>query len=140
MSFSDETINLILDIKEYSNGKIKNDFELSVLFESGYFTDKRPLFEELIFKAKFLNGMLNILSGNPGQDQMEKLMPEFAKNLEDLTNLMKEIVGTSGEGINKIFREKYFVIKPEVIKELTFLVMDLAACKDYFNERRYTKD
>jgi hypothetical protein len=140
MSFSEKTINLILDIKEYSDGKIKNDFELSVLLESGYFTDKRPLFEELIFKAKFLNGVLNIFSGNPGQDKMDKLMPEFAKNLEDLTGLMKKIVGTSGEGINKIFQEKYFVVKPDVINELTLLIMDLSACKDYFNDRKYTKD
>jgi hypothetical protein len=137
MSFTEKTIDLILDIKEFSNGKIKNDFELSVLLEAGYFTDKKPIFDELIFKAKFLNGLLNIFSENPGQEQMEKLIPEFAKNLEELTVLMKSILISSDEITNKYFREKYFDVNPKIINELALLIMDLSACKDYFNDRKY---
>jgi len=137
MSFTEKTIDLILDIKEFSNGKIKNDFELSVLLEAGYFTDKKPIFDELIFKAKFLNGLLNIFSENPGQEQMEKLIPEFAKNLEELTVLMKSILISSDEITNKYFREKYFNVNPKIINELALLIMDLSACKDYFNDRKY---
>lgn len=139
MTFSEKTKDLLLDIKEYSNGKIKNDFELSVLFEAGYFANK-TVFGELIFKAKFLNGILKILSDNPAQDVTEKLMPEFAKNLEELTGLIKDILVAADESANKIFFEKYFDVKPDIISELALLIMDLSACKDYFNDIKYKPD
>ncbi|MCI0473280.1 MAG: hypothetical protein L0Y76_06840 [Ignavibacteria bacterium] len=140
MSFSEKTIDLLLGIKEYSNGKIKNDFELSVLLEAGYFTNKKPLFEELIFKAKFLNGALKILAENPAQDGMDKLLQEFAKNLEELTELLKNILGEADEPANDIFFRKYFEVKPDVINELALLIMDLSACKDYFNDMNHKPD
>jgi|WetSurSiteA1Bulk_404760.scaffolds.fasta_scaffold110342_2 hypothetical protein len=139
MNFSEKTTDLILDIKDYSNGKIKNDFELSVLLESGYFTDKKTLFEELIFKAKFLYGMLNILSGNPDREYFEKLMPEFAGNLTEFTGLIKNIIVECDDTVLKMFSEKYFDINPEVMPRLTILITDLTACKDYFNDMKYNQ-
>jgi hypothetical protein len=140
MSISEKTTDLILDIIEYSNGKIRNDFELSVLLESGYFTDKKPLFEELIFKAKFLYGMLNIFSGNPEREYFEKLMPEFAGKLTEFTGLIKNIIKECDDTVIKIFSDKYFVLNPEVMPRLAILITDLTACKDYFNDMKYNQD
>lgn len=139
MSFSGKTIDLILEIKDFSNGKVKNDFDLSVLLETGYFTDKKPVFEELIFKAKFLYGMLNIFSGNPYQEHFEKILPEFGKNLEEFTGILRKITEDGNDYITKPFREKYLNISPEVLPELAILISDLSICKDYFNEMKYNK-
>jgi hypothetical protein len=140
MSFSGKTTDLILQIKDFSDGKIKNDFDLSVLLEAGYFTDKKPLFEDLIFKAKFLYGMMNIFSGNPSREHFEKLIPEFGKNLEDFIGLLKNITGDGNDTITKAFSEKYFTISPDVMQELANLISDLSLCKDYINEMKYNRN
>ena len=64
MKLSENTVNLILEIKEYSGNKLKNEADVSLLIECASSNEKKELFDDMIFTAKYLNGLGKILHSN----------------------------------------------------------------------------
>jgi hypothetical protein len=138
MRFSEETIDLILDIKEYSGGKLKNEFELSALIEFTINRQNEKAFRDIIFKAKFLKGMSKIMAGNiESNDSREKLLAEYAEELRKLTDLITITLSNSDPVIIDSFGKKFFELTPESYMNLNLLVEDLSVCKDFFNDKKF---
>jgi len=139
MRFSEETIDLILDIKEYSGGKLKNEFELSALIEFTINRQNRKTFEDIIFRAKFLKGLSKVMAGyNESEDKREKLFAEYTAELRSLTELINTALSETDPIIKDSFIRKYFELTPECFMNLNLLLEDLSACKDYFNDRKFS--
>jgi hypothetical protein len=139
MRFSEETIDLILDIKEFSGGKLKNEFELSALIEYTIFRKNIKAFEEIIFKAKFLKGLNKVMAGNiENQENKDKLLSEYTAELTSLTELINEALSDSDPVIKDSFANKYFELTPECFLNLNFLLEDLSVCKDFFNDKKFS--
>ena len=138
MRFSEETIDLILDIKEFSGGKLKNEFELSALIEFTISRQNEKTFGDIIFKAKFLKGMSKVMSGNiESEDSRKKLLAEYAEELRKLTDLINETLSNSEPVIIDSFGKKFFELTPECYMNLNLLVEDLSVCKDFFNDKKF---
>ncbi len=135
MRFSEETIDLILDIKEFSGGKLKNEFELSALIE---YTKTRPnsiTFDSIIFKAKFLKGLSKVIAVNSdSKEDMEKLLSEYTEELKNLTILIQDSLIDSDAVIMSSLKNKFFELTPDCFLNLNLLIEDLSVCKDYFND------
>lgn len=136
MTFSENTLNLLLDIKEFAGGKIKNDYDLTILLDSSFRGDGEKDFHKLIFKAKFINGLFGILTDDSNQDKIDKLMPEFTKNLEEFLELLLKILEYANTDSRKYFLKKYFELNQGIINELINLIIDLSTCKDFFNFKK----
>lgn len=138
MRFSEETIDFILDIKEYSGGKLKNEFELSALIEFTINRNNSKNFENIIFKAKFLKGLSKVMVGYTENDEKrEKLLEEYTTELKSLTELINTSLSDSDQVIKDSFIQKYFELTPECFMNLNLLLEDLSVCKDYFNDRKF---
>ncbi len=135
MKISESTKELIEKINENANVPLKNIFELSFLIESAFKNDKLIIFKELIFTAKYLNGLMNVLSGRivTGDDYMEKIFDEFNLNLQKLTGILKTISFPSDTQTEKFFEDRYFQLDQNSIVNLMELIDDLTACKEFFN-------
>ena len=138
MRFSEETIDLILDIKEYSGGKLRNEFELSALIEFTINNKNKKTFDDIIFNAKFLKGISNVMAGNiESEESREKLLAEYTEELKGLTELIKDTLSQLDPVITGSFIQKFFELTPECFMNLNLLVEDLSVCKDYFNDKKF---
>lgn len=135
MRFSENTIDLILDIKEYSGGKLKNEFELSALIEYTHSKPNPVSFENIIFKAKFLKGLSKVIAVNTdSKENSEKLLAEYSDELKNLVSMIQNSLQNSDEVIINSFKNKFFELTPECFLNLNLLIDDLSVCKDYFND------
>jgi hypothetical protein len=139
MRFSEETIDLILDIKEYSGGKLKNEFELSALIEFTINRGNGKTFDDIIFKAKFLKGMSKVMAGCTENDEKRvNLLEEYTTELKSLTELINTALSGTDQIIKDSFVQKYFELTPECFMNLNLFLEDLSVCKDYFNDRKFS--
>lgn len=135
MRFSEDTIDLILDIKEFSGGKLKNEFELSALIEYTNTGNSDVSFRDIIFKAKFLKGLMKVISvSSVPKENSEKFMSEYTSELKNLTELILKGLNNSNPSISDSFTSKFFELTPESLMSLNLLIEDLSVCKDYFND------
>lgn len=135
MRFSEKTIDLILDIKEFSGGKLKNEFELSALIEYTKTKPNKISFESIIFKAKFLKGLSKIIAVNPdSKEDTDKLLSEYTEELKKLTLLIRDSLTDTDSVILGMFKNKFFELTQECFLNLNLLIEDLSVCKDFFND------
>lgn len=135
MRFSEQTIDLILDIKEFSGGKLKNEFELSALIEYTKIKTNNISFDDIIFKAKFLKGLSKVIAVNTdSKENSDKLLAEYSDELKNLVILIQNSLQNSDDIIVNSFKNKFFELTPECFLNLNFLIDDLSVCKDYFND------
>ncbi|MEO8209139.1 MAG: hypothetical protein ABI840_01150 [bacterium] len=135
MNFNDEVKDLVFNINDYSERHIKNIFEVSVLIDSALSLGKKQDFKDLIFSAKYVNGLKNVLSNRSinGDKYIEKIFDEFNKSLQKFFELLKSVVSVSGESNVIHFNKKYFQMNQENVFNGMELVEDLSLCKEYFN-------
>lgn len=130
------SIDLLNKINNYSKNKIVNIDDLKFIID----ITSEEEFNKIIFTAKFLKGMLNILMGNmASKDEKMKLMPEYTKNISELTENLKSVASkqpTEKYYTLKYFQDKYFDLNQLAMQNLTTLITDLAYCKEYFNDLR----
>ncbi len=135
MKFSDDTIDLILEIKEFSGGKLKNEFELSALIEQTYSKHSDVSFHDIIFKAKFLKGLSRVMAVSfDSKDNADKYISEYSSELKNLTELILDVLNNSNPIILNTFKSKFFDLTPDCLLNLNMLIEDLSVCKDYFND------
>lgn len=150
MKLSGKTSSLVLEIKEYSGNKLKNEADVSLLIECSYSEEKQKLFEDMIFTAKYLNGLGKILHSNMGgilqsggieenkidEKAEEKIRNEFRQNMLKFTSQLSEIVNEVTENERKNFRGKYLAMNSTSLVNLTNLIYDLSWVKKYLNSRK----
>jgi len=135
MKISEGTGALVEKINEHSRKPLKNAYEVSALLESAYNLSKAAEFKDLIFTAKYINGLKNVLSNRiiNGDDIMEKIFDEFNKNIQKFIELLKRMVIPSDKKTEEFFNVKYFKLDQESIVNSMELIEDLTSCKEYFN-------
>ena len=154
MNISPETQNLISELNKFSNSKLKNISELTLLIESSAASEKGKLFAEIIFSAKYLNGLEKILQGNIvsgtapnaalngnknkplSNDAMDKIKGEYKGSLKKLIVDLKELIGDFEEQEKAGFTEKFLSMNRESMLNLSRLIYDLAWVKTFKNKQR----
>jgi hypothetical protein len=154
MNISSETQNLISELNKFSNSKLKNISELTLLIESSAASEKGKLFEEIIFSAKYLNGLEKILQGNIvsgiapnaalngnknkplSNDARDKIKGEYKGSLKKLIVDLKELIGDFEEPEKTGFTEKFLSMNRESMLNLSRLIYDLAWVKTFKNKQR----
>ncbi len=133
--FSEETNNTVLEISDFSNGKLKNIFELSALIENS--KRKEKLFGDIIFRAKYLYGIVNVLSDAANSDIVnDSLKSEFSSALLELKDLLSSYVSDIPE--KEMFDKKFFGMSQECMNDFIGFVIDLSYTKEYFNDRKFS--
>lgn len=126
---------LIEDINSHSTHPIKNKYELSLIFENIFSGNKQEDFKDLIFSAKYVNGLKKVLADKIiNKDKyLERMFDEFNKNLQKVMELMKIVTEGLSESESKFFDEKYFIMDQQSIVNTMDIIEDFSLCKEYFN-------
>lgn len=151
MELSIETRNFIIEINEFSHNKLKNINDVSLLVETSR-KDKegKKLFSELIFSAKYLNGLgkilMNSITGDKDTVSNEKektliknsagkVKDEYKKNIELLINQINELLSKADKDDKMSFADRYLNMTRTSMINLTSLIYDLSWVKKYYNEK-----
>lgn len=146
MKISGTTTDTVLDIKEFSGNKLKNELDISLLIESS--AGREKLLNDTSFTAKYLNGLGKILhSANPAagidgktidEDARDKIRNEFQQAMMKLTLQLSEIIKDIPADDKKAFEDKYLAMNRTALVNLTTLIYDLSWVKKYLNVKRKT--
>jgi len=150
MKISESITNLVLDIKKFSAAKLKNEQDISILLEASLYGDNKKLFDEMIFTAKYLNGLGKILHSNmtnaapqsvTTEDKMdenaeEKIRNEFKQNMIKFTSQISKLINDFPSEDKNSVEDKYLAMNRTSLVNLTSLIYDLSWVKKYFNSRK----
>jgi len=150
MKISESTASLVLDIKKFSGGKLKNEQDISILIEASLTGENKKLFDEMIFTAKYLNGLGKILHSNmtnavqqagTAEDKIdenaeEKIRNEFKQNMIKFTSQISELINNIPPEDKKSVEDKYLAMNRTSLVNLTTLIYDLSWVKKYMNSKR----
>lgn len=150
MEISEKTLELVLDIKEFSGGKLKNENDVTALIELAGTSGNPELFDEMIFTAKYLNGLGKILQSNIssalqgqpgdenklGDDAEKKIRNEFSQNVMKLSKQISKLISGMNSEDRKNFDEKYLAMNRTSLVNLTNLIYDLSWVKQYYNSKK----
>lgn len=136
MNSANHAKDLVIKISEHSESNIKNLFEVTTLLEISKAEEMNGLFRQLIFSAKYVNGLKSILANRAiNKDQyMEKIFGEFNTNIQKFISILDVMTAQSKESVRKFFNDKYFLMNQESMTNTMELIEDLTVCKEYFNE------
>jgi hypothetical protein len=146
MEISENTANFVIDVKDYSGSKIKNEKDVALLIECSA-SGKQTLLDDTIFIAKYLNGLGKILHSNMAgsaqadrdkieENAEEKIKDEFKHNLMKLKTQIKEIIDKAPHEDKNYFEQKYLVMTRQSMINLTTLIYDLTWVKKFINSRK----
>lgn len=150
MDISEKTAELVSAIKEFSGSRLKNENDLSVMIESAQTGGNQELFSDLIFTAKYLNGLGKILHSNistalesqpEGESKLDekaedKIRNEFSQNVIKLSKQISKLISGMKSEDKKNFEEKYLAMSRASLVNLTNLIYDLSWVKQYINSKK----
>ncbi|MFI5144674.1 MAG: hypothetical protein ACHQJ4_03690 [Ignavibacteria bacterium] len=146
MAIPQNKTEFIDSLAEFSQDKIKNMEDIGSLFES-YISD-RETFYDLIFTAKYLNGLGRILqkgfaniapdklTTENEQDSQRKIRGEYKTQLEKFIRIFNELAEKLPQDEQERFNEKYFKLDRSSMVNVTTLIYDLCWVKKYINSEK----
>ena len=150
MKISKATTYLINDLNQFSNSKLKNIEDISLIIETSSLTQQQKLLNEILFTAKYLNGLGKILqknlplnsnkNGSLGSDDIDrtkiKITKEFEENIQNLISKLRFLFKNIKIEDKEKFENKYFSLTRSSMINLTILIYDLAWLKTYRNKNK----
>lgn len=136
MIISEKTRDLLFEIREYSENTLSDFNDVSVLIENIFYSKDKQKFLDLIFKAKFLNGMLTIFADDSKeQSTKEKISDEFQIQLSGFINEFKILTENFSLEDKDFFDRKYFQLTSDSLGNNIRLLKDLTICKNFFLDK-----
>lgn len=141
IKFSSKTTDLIFDVQDFTGKNVRNISHVSALVELTNTAGNHKLFNDLIFKAKYLKGLKSIsqkeISGNniDMNTANEKILTEMSSELNNLTNIILNIISNLSPEEKADFENNFFLMKSECLLKYFELIEDLSMFKEFFNAK-----
>jgi hypothetical protein len=145
MNISESTNDFIIELNEFSNNKIKNIYEVSCLIELSVKEVNKKNFKDIIFTAKYLNGLGKVLhqsitstsnsDNNVKLNSAEKVREEYTNNITHFTSRLNLYMQNADEDFKKEFENKFLSLNRTSLVNLTTLIYDLSWVKMFFNSK-----
>ncbi|HSR18168.1 MAG TPA: hypothetical protein VLM39_08780 [Ignavibacteriaceae bacterium] len=129
--------DFINEVEKFSGSKLNRKAELLLIVHEAEKNNKQSAFEDLIFTAKYIVGLMRITKSaaeNPEVKNMDYMKKDFSANIQKVIALLKEILSSSEAPAITYFEQNYFVLKQEALFNMNELLSDLDWTKSYLNE------
>lgn len=139
IKFSSKTTDFIFDVQDFTGRNVRNITHVSALVELAYTAGNHKLFNDMIFKAKYLKGLKNIsLKEIPGNNidvdtANKKIMTEMSSELNNLTKIIQDVISNLSPEEKADFENNFFRMESECLLKYFELIEDLAMFKEFFN-------
>lgn len=124
-------------VEKFSGEKLKRKAELIRIYEEAAKHDNMKLFEDTVFTAKYVQGLLRVVKSgtqNPEVQNLESIKKDFSDNMNKVVSQLKEILDNADEESKAHFDKTYFELSQESFLNLAELLNDLEWTKMYLND------
>lgn len=150
MKISQSTNQFIEELSQFSSGKLRNIKDISFLVEASSIMGQKKLLDDIIFTAKYVNGLGKILrdhmtallpkNGDSSPERiddnaMEKIRNEFRDHMKKISLQLTTLIKDLGDNERNAFEEKYLAMTQQSMINLTSLIYDLSWLKKFNNKK-----
>jgi hypothetical protein len=136
------TADFVNEVEKFSGTNLNKKAELLRIYEESIKSGKGKTFEDLVFTAKYLRGLMRVLqnsTNNPQVNSSEQIKADFSANIKKVKDQLKDIISNSDVELKKHFDENYFEMSQEGLTNLNELLVDLEWTKMYLNDQKRQK-
>lgn len=132
-----EIARFIGDLERYANRKFLFGDEIALLLSEAVSSNRREVFEDLVFFAKFLAQSYELMKRiGPGGEGYDKVAAEFRSAMEKSVTLMKTLVKETPEETKQRFTGRFFGLDQESLSSVMSLMKELAWVKNWMVDGR----
>ena len=128
---------LVKRVDEYSNFQLQKRDDLQRFFAISMEGKNYKLFEETIFTAKYVLGLMRVMKKGasfPEIESLEHVKKDLTENMEKISGQIRELISSASEIDNNYFEEKFLKLDADSFLNLNKLLEDLEWTKKYFND------
>ena len=129
-------VDFVEGIEEFSRSKLRRKIDILRLYEEAQLHDNIKLFDELLFNAKYVMGLLRVVQSSTDLSEIkniEQIKKDFSENMEKVINQLKEIIKPASPDLCRYFEDTYFQLTQENFIHISELLSDLEQAKKYTN-------
>ncbi len=135
-NYNTKPVDFVAGIEEFTRSKLRRKIDLLRLYEEAQLHDNIKLFEELLFNAKYVMGLLRVVQSSASLEDIkniEQIKKDFSENMEKVINQLKEIIKSASPDLSRYFEDTYFKLTQENFIHISELLSDLEQAKKYVN-------
>jgi len=128
---------LVKRVDEFSNFQLQKRDDLQRFFAISMEGKNYKLFEETIFTAKYVLGLMRVMKKGasfPEIESLEHVKKDLTENMEKISGQIRELISSASEIDNNYFEEKFLKLDADSFLNLNKLLEDLEWTKKYFND------
>ncbi len=131
------------EIEKFSKTKLNRKAELIRIYEESLKNDNESAFEDLIFTAKYVQGLMRIVTKENLSEEIkniDQIKNDLSDNLNKVVSQLREIISRADDNLKLHFEETYFELTQQGFLNLNELLSDLEWAKKYTNEFKRHKN
>ena len=135
-NYNTKPVDFVEGIEKFSGLKLRRKIDLLRIYEEMQQNNNVKLFEELLFNAKYVMGLLRVVQNSPNIPDIKNLAQikkDFSENMEKVTDQLRSIIQPGSAELIKYFEETYLKLTQENFLHLSELLSDLEQAKKYMN-------
>ena len=104
------------EVEKFSKLKLKRKAELLRIYEEALNSKNQALFEDLVFTAKYVQGLLRIVKSGKiisEINNIDQIKKDFSDNMNKAVIKIKEIISGADEGLKLHFEQAYFELSQQ---------------------------
>ena len=128
---------LLRKVDEFSNFKLQRRDDLQIIFNEGVKDNNNKLFEDLVFTAKYVQGLMKVMKmgrENSEVKSLEHVQIDLTKNMEKLVEQIRQITSGSSQSDKEYLDKTFLQMNADAFKNLNDLLYDLDWTKRYLND------
>ena len=121
-------------VEEYTSNRIQKKADIKKIIVEVVLNRKEDDFENLIFTAKYISGLMRVLKSAPGipeVNSIEHVKNDLNENIKKGIEQLQEIISADSE--REYFSKNYFTLSQKNFSNLSQLFSDLESVKKYLN-------
>jgi len=135
-SYFKDSRELLKKVDEFSNFKLQRRDDLQIIFTEGVKEENNKLFEDLVFTAKYVQGLMKVMKmgqENSEVKSLEHVKVDLTKNMEKVVEQIRQIVAGSSQSDRDYIEKNFLQMTADAFKNLNELLSDLDWTKRYLN-------
>ena len=128
-------------VEDFSKSGFKRKKDIQSLIDESLNNGYEEEFEELIFTAKYIEGLKRVLQKGREFQEIENLdhvKKDLTESMEKFIDQIRLILKKSSPEMKKYFDETYLILTPQCLHNLNELLCDLEWIKKYLNFKKHS--
>lgn len=134
--------NFLDETEKFTNHLLNKKDDIQQLISVVVNLKREEEFNELIFTAKYLKGLLRVVNKAPGIPEVESIdhvKADISENMKKVLDQLRGILSGVEESKVNLFEENYLSLNQDSFRNLNLLLADLESVKKYLNHLKYSQ-